>query len=120
MTRGVRTRRVVAALGAASVTLALAGCSQVAAIAPVGGDRLAEVRYAANDVLLEEGIDILTAPVCTSPDEIAVTCEGETMDGEVIRVESTADAQDDVVVTVGDRTLYDGSLLDVLDRGSSG
>ncbi|MET2010381.1 hypothetical protein ABXJ56_02425 [Microbacterium chocolatum] len=120
MTRGVRTRRVVAALGAASVTLALAGCSQVAAIAPVGGDRLAEVRYAANDVLLEEGIDILTAPVCTSPDEIAVTCEGETMDGEVIRVESTAEAQDDVVVTVGDRTLYDGSLLDVLDRGSSG
>ncbi|MFC3624024.1 hypothetical protein [Microbacterium aurantiacum] len=42
------------------------------------------------------------------------------MDGEPIRVESTADAQDDVLVTVGDRTLYDGSLLAVLDRGSSG
>ncbi len=71
-------------------------------------------------MLLEEGIEILTAPVCTSPDEVAVTCEGETTDGEAIRVESPAEAQDDVIVTVGDRTLYDGSLLAVLDRGSSG
>jgi len=86
----VRTRRIVGALGAASAALVLAGCSQVAAIAPVGGDRLAEVRYAGTDVLLEEGIEILAAPVCTSPDEIAVTCEGETMDGEVILLAVTA------------------------------
>lgn len=109
-----------AIVAAVALALALSGCSQIAAIAPVGGDRLAEVRYAGNDILVEEGVDILVAPVCSSPDEIAVSCEGEAVGGDAIRVVSTALSPDDVLVTVGDRTLYDGSLMAVLEKGSSG
>lgn len=61
-----RTSHALAALGAVAITLLLGGCSQVAALAPVGGDGLAEVRYGAIDVLLAEGVDVLEAPVCVA------------------------------------------------------
>jgi hypothetical protein len=116
------TRRVApVALVALLLTLAVAGCSQIAAIAPVGGDRLAEVRYAVNDILIEQEIGILVAPVCTvGTDEETVTCEGMARDGQAIDAVSAAAAPDDFVVRVGDEVVYDGSLTEVLERGSSG
>ncbi len=100
---------------AASAAL-LAGCSQVAALAPVGGDRESGVRYAANDLLLDAGIEIMTAPVCHQAADKAVTCEGRTADGQDIRVVSTAADQARMVLTVGSRTLYDGDIQTVLDK----
>lgn len=47
------------------MVLACAGCSQTAALAPVGGAELGNLRYAVNDVLFEQGIEILVAPVCS-------------------------------------------------------
>ncbi|WP_248241993.1 hypothetical protein [Microbacterium kunmingense] len=116
------TRRVVpVTLVALILTLAVAGCSQIAAIAPVGGDRLAEVRYAVNDILIEQEIGILIAPVCTvGSDEATVTCEGTTRDQQAVDAVSTAASPDDLVVRVGDEVVYDGSLIEVLERGSSG
>lgn len=102
--------------GAAIAALLLAGCSQVAAIAPVGGSHLAEVRFAANDLLVREGVDVLTAPVCTQPDDAAVHCEGETLDGEAIVVDSPADDPTSMTVVVGAATLYGGSIQDVLEQ----
>ena len=55
---------------------ALTGCSQVAALAPVGGDHLTMVRFAAIDVLVDEGIDVLTAPVCSAEPGGATTEPG--------------------------------------------
>ncbi len=103
------------ALLAASALL-LAGCSQVAALAPVGGDRESGVRYAANDLLLDAGIEILTAPVCVQAADKAVTCQGRTSDGQDIKVVSTAADQARMVLTVGSRTLYDGEIQAVLDK----
>lgn len=97
--------------------LALSGCSQVAAIAPVGGDHLAQVRFAAQDVLVSEDIEILTAPVCVTASDGAVSCEGATVDGQTITVTSTAT---DVTVVVGSETLYSGNILDALDTAVSG
>lgn len=99
--------------------LVLAGCSQVAAIAPVGGERLATVRFAAIDVLTEAGTDILTAPVCTESDDATITCEGGTF-GDDIRVSSPGTAQDDLTVTVGSDTLYEGSLQAVIEKAMAG
>jgi hypothetical protein len=113
------TRRRLGALALALTAITLSGCSQIEAIAPVGGDRLAEVRYAAIDVLLEADVDVLTAPVCELVDEVEVSCEGETLDGRTITARSPGDAPDDVTVAVGDDTLYDCPILDVLDRASS-
>ncbi|MFN8149173.1 MAG: hypothetical protein U0R76_17125 [Candidatus Nanopelagicales bacterium] len=106
-------RRVVALAAAA---LLLAGCSQVAALAPVGGDRVTGVRYAANDLLVSNGIDVMTAPVCVMATDKGVTCQGTTLDGQDIRVVSTAADQARMVLTVGTRTVYDGDIQAVLDK----
>lgn len=111
-----RTRRLGRIAIVVGAALALAGCSQVAAIAPVGGGRESEVRYAAIDVLMDEGVDILTAPVCTPADaERVIRCMGETFDGEAIDVHSPGDAPDTFTLTVGARTLYSGATRDVLE-----
>lgn len=109
---------MTASVLAASV-LALAGCSQVEALAPVGGNHMTEIRYAAIDILLAKDIDVLVAPVCEQSGE-AVSCTGETADGQEITVTSPADATDTVVVTVGDETVYDGKYWNILDDAVRG
>lgn len=117
MTRRAIPRTAAARMAAvlALGTLALAGCSQVAAIAPVGGDRLAEVRFAAADVLVREAVEVLVAPVCTEAADATVTCEGETLDGQDIAVAAPGDDLDTVTITVDGETLYAGSIMDVLE-----
>lgn len=110
-------RRPLAALLMAGATLlTLAGCSQIAAIAPVGGDHLAEVRFAANDLLLQADVDLLTAPACTTEPDGAIACEGETVSGEKITVHSPADDPQSLIVTVGSDTLYSGSIQKALEQ----
>ena len=111
-----RARRLAALTTTAVIVLALAGCSQIAAIAPVGGDHLAEVRFAANDLLLQADVELLTAPVCTTAADGAITCEGENVAGEKITVESPADDQESLTVTVGADTLYSGSIQEALEK----
>lgn len=114
----MNARRAVSVAGLLAGALLLAGCSQIAAIAPVGGDHLAEVRYAAIDVLLDADVEILTAPVCAQAPSGEVSCQGETMDGTTISVVSPADDQTVVTVTVGDGELYSGSIMDVIDEAA--
>jgi hypothetical protein len=104
-----------AAALAAIAVVALAGCSQIAAIAPVGGDRLAEVRFAAGDVLVHEGVELLVAPVCTEAADATLTCEGTTIDGDTIEVAAPGDDLDTMTITVAGSTLYAGSIMDVLE-----
>ncbi|CAN5146709.1 hypothetical protein BH09ACT6_BH09ACT6_24050 [soil metagenome] len=113
------TRKSLVA-GALAVLLGamLVGCSQVAAIAPVGGNHQAEVRYAAIDVLMGAGIDFLTAPVCETSTDGAITCAGETTKGEHITALSPTTDQTRVTVTVGSDVLYTGSIMDVLDAAA--
>ena len=111
-----RGGRLGALATGAAIMLALTGCSQIAAIAPVGGDHLAEVRFAANDLLLQADVELLTAPACTTEPEDAITCEGETVDGEKISVESPADDPRSLTVTVGSETLYSGSIQEALEK----
>ncbi len=95
----------------------LAGCSQVAALAPVGGNHETEVRYAAIDVLTTSGVAVLTAPVCATAGG-AVTCSGTTVSGETVTVVSPADDPVVLTVTVGEKQLYSGSIMDVLDAAA--
>ncbi len=96
--------------------LLLAGCSQVSALAPVGGDRVTEVRYAANDLLLQNRVDVMTAPVCTMASDKSVTCEGETLDHQRIAVESTASDQSSLTVTVDGKLLATADIATVLEK----
>lgn len=111
---GRRPVALVMAIATAAI-LALAGCSQIAAIAPVGGDRLAEVRFAAGDVLVREQVEILVAPVCTQAADLTVTCAGETLDGGAIDVAAPGTDLDTMTVTVDGASLYAGSIMDVLE-----
>jgi hypothetical protein len=95
--------------------LALGGCSQISAIAPVGGDRVSEVRYAALDVLAQNEVDVLTVPTCSMADDREVTCSGSTLEGGTIDVVSTADDQTVLTVTVAGETLFSGSIQSVLE-----
>jgi hypothetical protein len=112
----MRRAIAVAVLGGA---LLLTGCSQVDALAPVGGGRVTDVRYAANDLLVASKVDVMTAPVCTMATDKAVTCTGETFDHQAIHVESTAADQARMTVTVGTTTLYSGDIQTVLDKAMS-
>lgn len=103
---------------ALSAVVCLTACSQVQALAPVGGDHLTEVRYAAIDVLQEAKVEVLTAPVCTRADDGGVSCVGETLQKARITVSSPASAPATVAVKVGDTILYDGDLQPVLDRAA--
>lgn len=112
-------RAALAASVLAVGMLALAGCSQVEALAPVGGNHMTEIRYAAIDILLAKNIEVLVAPVCEQDGE-AVSCTGETADGQAITVTSPSDATDTVTVTVGDETIYSGKYWDILDDAVRG
>lgn len=112
--------RAAIAIAAITATAALAGCSQIAAIAPVGGDRLAEVRYAAIDVLVAKDVPIRVAPVCEQSGQ-SISCAGETLSGQPIAVTSSASDPATISILVGDTTLFTGSIHDVLaDAGSAG
>ncbi len=102
---------------AAAVLLLTAGCSQTAALAPVGGDHLTEVRFAALDVLVRQQVQLLTAPVCTA-DSGTVTCAGDTVDGSEVRVRSGAEDPGRLTVTIAGRPVYEGSVQDVLDAAA--
>ena len=112
-------RPLIAASVLAASVLAMAGCSQVEALAPVGGNHMTEIRYAAIDILLAKNIDVLVAPVCEQSGE-AVSCTGETAEGQTLTVESPADATDTVTVTVGSETIFDGKYWDILDDAVRG
>ncbi|GAA0992364.1 hypothetical protein [Subtercola frigoramans] len=105
---------IVAVVGVAT---GVSGCSQVAALAPVGGNTITEIRYAANDVLVGAGIEILTAPVCVSTAG-GVACTGQTASGEPITVTTTDAALTTIDVTVGSTTVYSGSVSAVLDAAA--
>jgi hypothetical protein len=101
----------------ALVAIALTGCSQVAALAPVGGDDLSEVRFATIDVLLDKNIGIGQAPTCTSSGTV-ITCRGTTTDGKTIDVTSTTADDAPLEIAVDGSTIFTGSVMAVLDAAA--
>lgn len=106
------TRRVLA--GLAVIGAALAGCSQVSALAPVSGVPITTLRTASYDVLLREGVDILVAPQCVEEQD-RFSCTGSTLDGQSITVVAPTEEPLTMTVTVGDTVLFTGEVQSVLD-----
>lgn len=106
-----------AALGALALALLLTGCSQVAALAPVGGDAEAAARIATIDVLLAQGVELGEAPECQSTDE-AISCTGTTADGQQIVASATTAADSPLEVSVGGTTIFTGTVADVIADAS--
>ncbi len=111
------------ALPAALLTLlalivpALAGCSQVSALAPVSGDAITTLRIAIDDVLLENDVTILIAPKCTSSSG-GTSCTGSTVEGEAITVTSPVTKPQTMTVKVGDTVLYTGDVESIVQKAA--
>jgi hypothetical protein len=97
----------------------LSGCaSQIAALAPVGGDEVTAVRFAAIDVLLDKRYGILQAPECTQTGD-AVGCAGSLTDGRIISVAAdVGTSPHTMTVLVADTLVYQGEVQKVLDRAA--
>lgn len=108
-------KRFIAGL---ALVVALGGCSQVDALAPVGGAAIADMRYAVNEVLLERNIDILVAPVCFG-EGLELRCTGETVNSETITAASTSEDESTFELVVGTATIYSGDVQSVLDRNGT-
>jgi hypothetical protein len=98
---------------------ALAGCaSQLDGLAPVGGDAMTGVKFAATDVLLKKKLGILEAPVCTETGN-SVSCVGSLTDGAVINVQADIGTKPHTMtVTVGGSVAYDGEVQTILDEAA--
>ncbi len=102
--------------GASVCAIVLVGCStEVAQFQPVAGDAAVSIRYAANDVLREQGIRVMVWPQCTFSDA-TYTCPGTTTDGKPIL--ATAQEGDPIVMVlkVDNKTVFTGVPQDVLNR----
>jgi hypothetical protein len=114
------THRRITTLAAATLAIgALTGCaSQLDGLAPVGGDALTGVKFAATDVLLEKKLGILEAPVCTETGD-TVSCIGSLTDGAVINVQADIGTKPHTMtVTVGGSIVYDGEVQKVIDEAA--
>ena len=104
------------AASAVMVSGLLGACtSQLDALAPVGGDAVTGVTFAATDVLLQRKLGILEAPACTLAGT-AVACVGSLTDGSRVSVSADVTTKPHTMtVTVGGEVIYDGDVQSVLD-----
>lgn len=107
--------RIIRSLGALALPVVLAACSQISALTPVGGTAISAVRSATIDVLLDQGIEILVAPVCEARSE-GFTCTGTTIDGREILATAALTAPYDLRIEVGGERIFEGTAQDVLDQ----
>jgi hypothetical protein len=107
-------RRLGLATAIALGSLLLTGCSQIDSLTPVGGAAVTSVRNATYDVLVQEQVSILEAPVCESTDS-GFTCTGSTTDGEAIVATAGSTSPYPLTIMIGERVLFDGTATDVLE-----
>lgn len=100
---------------AAGAMAACAVSTQIDSLQPVAGDAIAALNSAADDVLISEGVDILVAPVCEFSGS-GYDCAGTTLSGQKINVTAAGSDPETMTVVVGKKTLYDGSIEEVLQK----
>ncbi len=108
-------RRLVQIIFPLLLVSTLAGCSQINALAPVGGDKITSVRNAVYDVLVQQQIEVLVAPTCTTV-ETGFTCTGSTVNNEKILAEASGTAPFPLVIKVDGVEIFEGTAQSVLDQ----
>lgn len=105
----------------ALAALVLAGCAnlqtQVAQFQPVAGDALTGLNIAVNDVVLDNDVEVLVAPVCTYEPE-TYTCKGSTVAGADILATAVGAEPETVTITVGGKQIFSGAIDEVLKKAA--
>ena len=106
-----------ALLAAATATVLLSGCTQVAQFRQVAGDEITSVGIATNNVLVDQGVAVLVAPVCSATDP-GYTCTGSTLEGGTIESTAQGTSEDDLSlnVKVDGQEIYSGTVSDVIEK----
>ena len=107
-------RRLAVILVAAAGGVLLAGCSQIDSLTPVGGSAVTSVRNATNDVLVDQQVSILVAPVCTEVDS-GFTCSGSTTDGREILTKAGGTSPYDLTISIDGEVIFTGTAKEVLE-----
>lgn len=110
-------RPILRVVAVAVAGVVLAGCSQIAALKPVSGDSESTVRNAVINVLVDQKVAILVAPVCVAAGS-DFTCTGSTVDGKPIDGKATGTSPYDMTVSVDGKVIFTGNAEDVLDRAA--
>lgn len=139
MSRIQKSKRLVIAAGAAGLAVgALAGCSQVASLGPVSGAPANTMQIATDNILIAQKVDVLAGVKCVQKETKEIECRGEAVGGQPIVSTGTAPitqthtmepggtpttAADgileiDMVVKVGNKTIYSGPAQKVIDEGA--
>ena len=105
-------RRLGVILAAGGVLLA--GCSQIDSLTPVGGSAITSVRNATNDVLVDQQVSILVAPVCTEVDS-GFTCTGSTTDGREILTKASGTSPYELTISIDGEVVFTGTATEVLE-----
>jgi len=92
----------------------LAGCSQIDSLTPVGGASVTSVRNATNDVLVDQQVSILVAPVCTEIDS-GFTCTGSTTDGREILTKASGTSPYELTISIDGEVIFTGTATEVLE-----
>ena len=93
MTRPRRAKGLLAA--ALLLPLGLAGCSQAAQFQPVAGAAVTTVRIATIDVLVQQGLTVEAAPVCTY-EGTEFDCTGTVSGGQAVTSRAQQVTKDEV------------------------
>jgi hypothetical protein len=104
------------ALCGAAIAL-VAGCSQVSALAPVGGDDITTLRIAIDDMLSAQQVPVLVSPKCVAEGD-AFACTGSTKDGSPIVATSPPGEPRTMSVTVGAEVIYEGEVQSVVEKAA--
>lgn len=94
--------------------LLLSACSQIDSLTPVGGAAVTSVRNATNDVLVDQQVSILVAPVCTEVDS-GFTCTGSTTDGREILTKAGGTSPYELTILIDGEVIYTGTAKEVLE-----
>lgn len=113
------TRRATVLTSAGLAALALAGCSQITALAPVSGGPQSTVEVAIGNLLTEQKVEVLVLPQCVK-EAAEFRCTGSTVDGSVILGIAQAKAPYPLTVTIGDTELYSGDAQALIDAAMEG
>lgn len=92
----------------------LVGCSQIDALQQVSGVPLATVKIAADDVLLQKNVPLLSAPKCLEG-EGKFTCTATTQDNKPVEVSVPDDEQMIMTVKVDGKEIFSGPVQDVIE-----
>jgi hypothetical protein len=112
--------RLLVAVVGGTISLSVAGCSQVEGLATQANMNVIYVATASTDVLTTQSIPIQQAPRCTVDAAKLYTCNGTTADGRAILVLVPEDDSEDpqMTISVGGQQIFSGSVVTVLNNAA--